>query len=688
MSTSTTTTTITTSVSLATTQQALFGTESAPASPVRVKREAPRSIGRSNTGILHLPPTLIPKPLQEGKAKSSREQLGDRSYQISVRRASGGERHPHVITVEIPISTFLDFIPIPVISPKKWREGLSCTLEHEALQSDFSSDEKKNIIQGLYNRSLEYSSILQRIQKTIEAFGRVKRYEFLKQFSQETNPLRFSERYGKLCEKSRYQGDVLFHIAGAEQALHIIQSASDLQGEVLKRKLDMEFDRIAFVETKRKNLLNSSFVFEKKFDVENPQIIPIPIFLLDYKEFAETFRSYYSKGPFPADALVINGKNIPIPNYATLQIEEEKGEEFFQEWLIAILQQELNIKAALSEREQIALFASEASDVTFSPRSSSGKEKRKKKQAKLKKSIKAHLAQEFKTPCGDLYFKMTEFLTKLSKEKQTLEFAQQMLPHSYYLSKYLRSHPAFAEKKWDEVADELYRIYCRTHQLQKKYQEIPLLALLKSLCYSVFGTAGCLLDGTICPSLSMHDDGLAPRLCATYSKPKKVSVVRKDVEENISDSLALLKAFPSSDNENDLKFRVYQLQHDHAFIGSYRVEMVGKFFEVTHIKAFDILRVETSKEPEETPVASGASSEKKEENKKKAHCFVHWVIKGELGSIDHSAEMRFADFVFPADCLYPERKIIMDKFHLEWRTCPWGHYLKRNDIVASPSGSL
>ena len=125
--------------------------------------------------------------------------LSDRTHQI---RISPLENRTFPLDVRIPLSTFVDCIGIPVISCFKWKRVVNRELCAVVLHPGLLEDKIELVINETYDKLLSYSSMLTRIKKAEKLFSWVKDYHFLSNFSEESNPINFWEKYKKLKHES------------------------------------------------------------------------------------------------------------------------------------------------------------------------------------------------------------------------------------------------------------------------------------------------------------------------------------------------------------------------------------------------------------------------------------------------------------------------------------------------------
>jgi hypothetical protein len=384
-------------------------------------------------------------------------------------------------TVNVPLMTLVELIDIchPVICHEEWTQKVLKSLLEIFSKPTSLINRLDVILNEVHDGLLKHSSILDRVQKAKKSLGQVDDYGFLKDFLNESNPILFHKKYTQISDS--FACEFLYNVFGGVQAIKIIKSSACPNNEGIKQELKSQFDVLSSIERKKTALLDSSFVFQKGFDVEHLDIVPIPISLLKYEEFSDSFRAYYSNGPFLPGGIRINGENFTIPNYNELGVKEEEREVYFQKLLISKLQEKLEIKAVLSEEEQIKIF-SEVLPQKFRDE---------------EKNIRQLVVKYLSEPFNDA----SSLLKRLQAKKIAKDFAEELLPHSEFINKYLIAHKAFKAKEWNELAGDFVSLYYRFYNLQKKKESIPTLALLKAMCFSGYSTGEFFLRKTLCPEL-------------------------------------------------------------------------------------------------------------------------------------------------------------------------------------------
>jgi hypothetical protein len=530
-----------------------------------------------------------------------------------------------VSRVNVPTPLFLKCVSNPVVSCQEWEERVNRALLKALLNTSSPSENKNGIIKKLFKNLLNYSSILERVSRAAE-LSKGELADELKKLEGEAQPVRFWKGYFPLFEKD----DLFCEIMGGKEALKIIHKAVDAKGKTIQGYFGRQIEKFVSSENKRIELLESSFQFQRGFDLMKPYPGAIPVFLAKEGDVVGAFRAFVSDGPFAEDAIAINKENVKIPSYNDLNVGPNDREEYFTEWMISTLQKKLSIdNAVLKPSEQIELFAATV--------------KTDARLSKLKSHIIKHLGDEFALGANEseMFIKFTTFLIKLKKEKETEDFVNQMSFHAAFVSKYLYLHEDFAKyqhedaakKDWSRIADALIGLYRDAYKIQEKHKKIPLLAVLKSISFPAYGSGEHFLRQYLCPDLS-----------------------------------------PLMNNAN---FCNYQLRLDRDFITSYSVTSRDKrSFENIHKKRFKIVHVE-EKKMEIGPPGQIKIFTELVINKVKASLSIDWAIEGELGSIEYGARMEITKFDFLPECSIDERESITSRFHLECGSTSWGHYLKR-----------
>lgn len=429
-------------------------------------------------------------------------------------------------TICIPMSTFIKFIDEPVTSYKNWWKIVRKELLSRISETDLRRSSIENAIDITYARSLEHAGILQRIKKAQELLQGMNEHAFLDGFSNESNPEIFSKKINSLKQE---ECECLSSIIGKENAQLIIQKAGD--SNALKAKLRAEIEAIVPIEKKRKELLRSLFVFKEKFDVANISLLRIPIAYLDYKEFSETFRAYYSGDPSLKKCFCFNKEYLAIPHFISDGIPEEDCEDLFVEWLISEVHAKMSIKLTKTPKELCEMFA-------MSPKID--------QQGKLKKSICKAIQKEFTGAFQpeDLAKKLGSCFTLLQKEAISSDFGTQMAPFAEYASKYLLNQQGLKLNDAELVAKELINVYRRIYKLKEKQQAIPAMAMLKAMSFGSYATSARFLRDVLC-----------------------------------------LRFYGNQQDQ-------YSLESNHGFITAYKIHFDphSGSFDVTHIKLFDIVK--------------------------------------------------------------------------------------------------
>ena len=406
-----------------------------------------------------------------------------------------GDDYP-VRSIVVPLSTFIDALlgkEIPVIPCKKWDEIVNRSIACQVLDPKFSQEKIPLIINDIYNRALEYSSILKRIERArILLFG-IKQHRYLSRFPINSSPIHFWENYTTLEKESPDKCQDLYEIIGKKEALNILKKTTKSDGAVMKDSIQSQIKLVlvSYVEEKKRRLLKSSFSFEEGFDM-NLQIVPTPIYLFHYQEFLESFRSHYSDGPFPEDCIRFNGHNLLVPDYNKLGVKDEDRQIYFLRWLISEMQMKLRISPEYNVEKQITLFETHLSTGS------------RENALKLHEAIRKCFKHEFKPPFLDkeLPDKINAFFRKLQEhsDSDVRVFADQMAPHLDFIRKYLIEHKDF-NKDWETVSFDLVQLRYRFDFLSLKQKKIPLLSLLKAMSYSSSLTGQLFMSKTLCPNL-------------------------------------------------------------------------------------------------------------------------------------------------------------------------------------------
>lgn len=421
-----------------------------------------------------------------------------RNYTKSDGSKSDRTRHTHsgdpnlIRPISVPFSTFIKAIDVPVISYEKWNENLRRFIVCQVLDSEFSDDKLEQIEDYTYSVLLTLSSILKRIERAKTLLFGVHLPGYLKINRYSSNPMHFFKSYVNLKNESFFKSKEFYEIIGKEEALKILKAAAKPNDQAMRRVIQSEIDLVTCVEKKRNLLLKSSFYFSKDFDKENLHIVSIPIYLLEYREFEESFRWHITDGPFSEDCIRFNGVNLIIPNYRELGIREKDRIDYFLSWLVSEVQMIMAIKSSHTVEQQLKLFAQDGDDDSILVA------------LKLKVAISGCLEEEFQTPYSheQVPIKLENCLKKLRSKKKSKDFADQMLLHIPFITKYLMAQESFKAADWNTVSSKLKSLWHRFYLLEKKQKIIPLLPLLKSMCYSTYSTGELFQRTTLCPKLS------------------------------------------------------------------------------------------------------------------------------------------------------------------------------------------
>lgn len=583
-----------------------------------------RTSDRPNTRNKETTDALLPRKKGD-RADGSKSDRGGRPL---------SEDKPLRIII-IPLSSFVRQLDkqIPIVSYKEWMKNVKASIREKVLHIDFSMKVKEKTIQGIVDRLLDCSSILTRIDIVrVQLFG-VNHHNYLRKFPKNSTPLQFWKNYECLKNESPDKWRDFYEIMGGHEAAKILGKAVESKGKAMREKIEAKLDLVHGVEIKMRNLTKTSFSFLEDFDVKNPHVVSIPIYLLDFREFEETFRAFYSDGPFPSDSIRINGKNLNLPNYNYLEISSQDRPNHFLTWLLSEMETRMHLSSQYSKKEQIQLFAEEWREGTNS----------------LKQTIANHFQQEFSAP-----YKQDEFLRKLNhcfeklqQVNEAASFVKQMKPHLIFICSYLSHHEGFNCSDWRWVASDLTRLCERVHLFEHKNKKIPLLAVMKSMCYASYSTAELFMRKDLCPDLFNKE-------CPYSLVLDHKQLTRYDIwgGEGALEKLSLKpKSFQSL-------MRGVKGTLEKASLKPFA-------FETTHIKAFKILC----------------------EGKVKASIELHWTPRGELGTIKYDSRIEIAKFEFDSECPYAERKVISGLFNLDIPKSSWGESLKLesiNDFLMGP----
>jgi hypothetical protein len=528
------------------------------------------------------------------KAPDKRELLdhimGEQGLKIA-RECCRGKGQVMQMKIQLQIKIlFIQHIEAPLPSYKEWEDRSLKLILTKTKNSEFTNKEVRATTSEVYHELINCSGILDRIKGAEELFTGREELLFLKDFSRESAPLQFWSKYRSLGKTAPDKRELLDHIMG-EQAPKIIQECSHGKGHVMQMKIQSQIKTIAAVKIEKSKIEDSSFKLGKKFDCDNLHIVPDPIFILNYKEFDDSFSRYYLDGPFEEYAIKINGENFAIPDYNDLKISQENRRRYFQEELVSKIQEKLGITCPISVQDQLKLF--------------SGKEGMELKCnfPKLKKLIADAFAAEFSElkTSGAFVLKLNECFIKLQGDKEGKDFAKHMSPFTEFIGRYLTHHRGYKERDWDAVAELLIDLYQRLHHLGEKLEKIPLLPLLKGMSSPSCVPCKTFLKTTLCPNLFKGEE---------YS---------------------------------------HQIVFNDTDPGGYDVFGHGQFFDVTHIKPFQVM--------------SGKES--------KLCGKMCWTISGQLHSLDYSSALQI-DFDFFPKCLPDEQLQIMRFFNPKCQNCPWG----------------
>ncbi|MBS0604337.1 MAG: hypothetical protein JSS60_04775 [Verrucomicrobia bacterium] len=456
-----------------------------------------------------------------GKAKDA-----ESKYQVLPDEVS-------VVTVRVPLDRFVDCIDIPVVSYSRWKEKVNAALVRGVVKTDLSNERVTFFIDDVYNRCLKYSSILKRVQKACELLSGVSEYSFLSDFAGETSPVGFWKKFEKLKMESTSGSDLLYRVIGKEGAWIIVRKAAESDGATVKKRFQSHIDTILPLEKKRRTFQNLTIEYPTGFDIAQMNLVTVPVFAQNYKEFAESFRAFYSDGPFPQDSIRFNNECLTIPDIQGLQLDESQREFRFIGWLISQFEKKMELGPTPPAESQRQLFAMEQD-----PES---KFLKKKLPGLLAKSLRKIFEDPGRTE--DISAKIGLVLNEIPDEE--IDFPAQMRPFTNYIGAHLINCEAFKQQNWKEVSQELIRIYSRLYLLEGKHSSIPSLSLLKAMCFGSYG---------LC-ALSLLDVG---RKKARF-------------EDESACHLAL----------------------NHDVIGSYNIEYDNGQFKVVHRKSYHILREKT-----------------------------------------------------------------------------------------------
>lgn len=456
----------------------------------------------------------------------------DESVKSSSRKSSRSLRRTHSVNAIFDLN--FENLDVPVIPYKLWEEKVLASVENHIAGKDLVDSEIWKIFDNIQNELLIHSSILMRITQAVGWTSGNNKFKFLKNFQTEPNPFQFAKKYNQLNDDSSEMCKFLYDIIGRDDAIEILEKSTS---QIIKTKIELKAEMIVTVDNYVQKITSSSFIFKKRYDQNNLHINPFPIHLMVYYEFEENFRSQYSDGPFPENLIQFNGKNLVIPNYNDLGIEEDDRPTYFQKWFISTIQDELGITSSINAESQIEIFRK------YSDPSYEGK----KNTDKLRAVITKCLSKQFKDHCenDNLLGKISPFLTQLEiklKEKGlSTNFTEELLPFCDFLRKQLSCNKEFQNKEWDNVALSLIKTYHHIYQLDEKRKSIPTLAMLQGMFFANYSTGEFLLRKTVCPDL--FTGTLYP----------------------------------------------YRLTLNRGSITSYDIIGVGKSFEVKHIKEFKII---------------------------------------------------------------------------------------------------
>jgi hypothetical protein len=390
-----------------------------------------------------------------------------------------------VFSVRVPLALFMNCIDIPVVPYKTWKSRVVKTFHERIIKTDLSSDQFELCMQEVHKDSLKFSSILLRVSKSVELLKGIPEYRFLSSFAEQSNPTLFYKKFNVLKEQSETDGELLFQIIGMEEGFKIIRRAGGPKTEALKKVFQSEFNTTASISP----LLRSSFIFQTGFDTAALHIVHVPIFLIHYGEFSDSFRAFYSDGPFPEDSIIINDQKKIIPNYKDLGVSEDAREMHFQTWLISTLQKEIQIDAKVGCEDQIKIF-SEKVQLDLTPY------QLMKLISKQFSTESAHVYNE-----KEIHERLVAIFDELHQTKHYRDFAEQMSLFSGFISKHLLHYGRFLDKDWTQVSYDLIGIYHRVHHFEKKNKSIPLQSLLKASSFPSYLICEMFLRTTVCPDL-------------------------------------------------------------------------------------------------------------------------------------------------------------------------------------------
>ena len=174
-----------------------------------------------------------------------------------------------VRTIVVPLSTFIHALgkEFPVISYKKWDRNVKRLIARQVLDPKFSYEYRKVqlVINDIYDRLLECSSILKRINRARVLLFDIEEHRYLSKFPMNSNPIHFWDSYFTLQKEAPDKCVDFYDIIGKKEAFTILKKAINSGGADMKENIRSQIDLVSYVETKRRDLLKSSFSFSEKF---------------------------------------------------------------------------------------------------------------------------------------------------------------------------------------------------------------------------------------------------------------------------------------------------------------------------------------------------------------------------------------------------------------------------------------
>lgn len=462
---------------------------------------APQKMARTRSAVFSRP-----------KIPSFSDAISSNHLERENKAASSREESPPAQPQEerlvVPLSTFIFCLGVPAPSYEKWQQDVKDDLIKQLTSASFGK--KDAIIIKIAENLLSYSSILERMKQALKlSKGDEGTYNCLKKFYKISNPTLFFNTYNKISSRESSDHFQLLHrIIGEKAGLLIIQEASDTNGETMRARLDLWASTFIAVEQKRNSLCNSYFKFEKGFDEESAHLGHIPISLSEFKDLE--FRALISDGPFSEDTIVINGKNIIIPNYKDLGVDTYDREEYFLKWLITMLEKHFGIEQS-GVSAQLALFAALPPD---------------HQQGGLRLAITKSIQAEFSTgqEADDVRVKVMSCFKKLREKEEARGFVEQMSYHAAWLSHYIANHKGLKEKDWEKIAWDLQMIYGCVYDLPKKHKGIPTLSVLQAMGFPAYASVNSLLKRVLCPNF-FHNP-FEPPLCLHQLRQEGITSYR------------------------------------------------------------------------------------------------------------------------------------------------------------------